>query len=60
MMLSGETNLDADIDKYSKVSDLVKHVHYYNFTVFKRCENHIYGHQTMCKMIFKTNVSQPN
>ena len=39
-MFSVETNIDTDIDKYKKVSDLVKkHVNYYNFTVFKGVKN---------------------
>ena len=49
-MFSVETNIDNDIDKYIKVSDLVKkYVNYYNFTVFKRCEKHIKGYQTACQ-----------
>ena len=39
IMFSAETNIDTDIDIYTNVSDLVKHVNYYNFTVFKIFEN---------------------
>ena len=50
-MISVETNNKTDIDKYTKVSDLVKYVNFYNFTGFRRCEKHIQGHQMFHNLI---------
>ena len=54
MKFSVDTNTDSDIDNYTKVTDHVNPVNYYNFAVSKRCEKNIFKVIKPCVNDFQT------